>query len=112
MGEGQGPYPPQTGMRIELSDEAEQDLIDGAASYDLREPGIGNYFLDCLFSDIDSLSFAGGIHPVIHGYHRLLSKRFPFAVYYEVDGLVVRVRAVLDCRRNPAGIKRRLRQGG
>ena len=85
-------------MRIEISDEAQQDLIDGAASYDDREPGIGNYFLDCLFSDIDSLILYAGIHPVIHRYHRLLSKRFPFAVFYRVDGLVVRVRAALDCR--------------
>jgi plasmid stabilization system protein ParE len=85
-------------MRIEISDEAQQDLIDGAASYDNREPGIGNYFLDCLFSDIDSLILYAGIHPVIHGYHRMLSKRFPFAAFYRVDGLVVRVRAALDCR--------------
>ena len=95
-------------MRIEISDEAQQDLIDGAASYDDREPGIGNYFLDSLFSDIDSLILYAGIHPVIHRYHRLLSKRFPFAVFYRVDGLVVRVRAVLDCRRDPAWIRRRL----
>jgi len=85
-------------MRIEISDEAQQDLIDGAASYDNREPGIGNYFLDCLFSDIDSLILYAGIHAVIHGYHRMLSKRFPFAAFYRVDGLVVRVRAALDCR--------------
>jgi hypothetical protein len=95
-------------MRIEISDEAQQDLIGSAASYDHREPGIGNYFLDCLFSDIDSLILYAGIHPVIHHYHRLLSKRFPFAVFYRVDGLVVRVRAVLDCRKNPAWIRRRL----
>jgi len=95
-------------MRIEISDEAQQDLIDGAASYDRRESGVGNYFLDCLFSDIDSLILYAGIHPVVHNYYRLLSKRFPFAVFYRADGLVVRVRAVLDCRRDPAWIRRRL----
>jgi plasmid stabilization system protein ParE len=95
-------------MRIEISDGAQQDLIDGAASYDRRERGVGTYFLDCLFSDIDSLILYAGIHPVIHHYYRLLSKRFPFAVFYRVDGLLVRIHAVLDCRRDPAWIRRRL----
>jgi hypothetical protein len=26
-----------------------------------------------------------GVHAVHHGYHRLLSKRFPFAVYYRIE---------------------------
>ena len=38
-------------------------------------------FIDSLFSDIDSLRFFGGIHFVVPGgYHRLLAKRFPFAI--------------------------------
>jgi len=38
-----------------------------------------------------------------------LSKRFPFAVYYEVAGKVARVNAVLDYRRDPAWIEERLK---
>jgi len=41
-------------------------------------------------------------------YHRLLSKRFPFAVYYRVEEQAVLVYAVLDCRRRPAWIRKRL----
>jgi plasmid stabilization system protein ParE len=40
--------------------------------------------------------------------HRLLAKRFPFAIYYRVEGDPVQVYAVLDCRRNPAWIRDRL----
>jgi hypothetical protein len=43
------------------------------------------------------------------GFHRLLSKRFPFAIYYERRADEVLIHAVLDCRRNPAWIRRRLR---
>ena len=51
--------------------------------YEQQAEGVGEYFLDTLFSDIDSLVISGGIHPIHFGkYHRLLSKRFPFAVYY------------------------------
>jgi len=62
-----------------------------------------------LFSDIDSLQLYSGIHPRHFGYYRLLSKRFPFAIYYRVAGKVIRVHAVLDCRRNPAWIEERLK---
>ena len=68
-----------------------------------------NYFLDSLNSDIESLKIYAGIHSIHFGkYHRLLSKRFPFAVYYRIEENKVRVYAVLDCRRDPAWIRKRL----
>ena len=39
-------------MKIEILDEAQQDLIEGFHFYENRESGLGSYFLDCLFSDI------------------------------------------------------------
>ena len=42
-------------MKIQILDEAEQDLIDGSSFYEMQEHGLGDYFLDSLFSDIDSL---------------------------------------------------------
>ncbi|MFZ4394881.1 MAG: type II toxin-antitoxin system RelE/ParE family toxin, partial [Kiritimatiellia bacterium] len=39
---------------------------------------------------------------------RLLSRRFPFAVYYRVEDGFAGVRAVLDCRRDPERTKNRL----
>lgn len=98
-------------MRVEVLDEAEQDLVDGAHFYEAQEPGLGQHFLDSLFSDVDSLQLYAGIHPVHLGYHRLLSKRFPYAVYYRVAGNVAQVWAVLDCRQDPEKILRRLTQG-
>jgi hypothetical protein len=97
-------------VKIEILEEAEQDLIEGFQFYESREPGVGSYFLDCLFSDIDSLLLFAGIHQVVYGYHRCLSKRFPFAVYYDVLGVSICVHAVLDCRRNPAWIRKRLKR--
>ena len=95
-------------MNVLILDEAEQDLIDGFRFYDPQETGLGDYFLDSLFSDIDSLHLYAGIHSVHCGYYRLLSKRFPFAVYYTVEAETVNVWAVLDCRQDPARIETRL----
>ena len=99
-------------MRIEILDEAGEDLVEAYDFYEKRAIGLGSYFLDCLFSDIDSLPQYAGIHQVVFGYHRCLSKRFPFAVYYDIEGELIRVHAVLDCRRNPSWIRKRLTEGG
>ena len=85
-----------------------QDLVDGSRFYEIQSAGLGDFFLDSLFSDIDSLQLYAGIHAVYFGYHRLLSKRFPCAVYYRVENDVAQVHAVLDCRRDPTTIQDRL----
>jgi hypothetical protein len=96
-------------VKIEILDEAQEDLTQGFYFYESREPGLGSYFLDCLFSDIDSLLVCAGIHQILYAYHRCLSKRFPFAIYYSIEKQLVYVHAVLDCRRNPAWIRKRLK---
>jgi len=96
-------------VKIRILDAASQDLIDGARFYEKQEAGLGGYFIDSLFSDIDSLQVYAGIHPLFFGdYHRMLAKRFPFAVYYKVAGNIISIHAVLDCRRNPAWTRKRL----
>lgn len=96
-------------MNINILEEAKQDLVDGFYFYESQSSGLGNYFHDSLFSDIDSLMVSAGAHPTYKGYYKLLSKRFPFAVYYKINKEKVNVYAVLDCRKNPAWIRDRLK---
>ncbi|CAN5611247.1 hypothetical protein BH20VER1_BH20VER1_08960 [soil metagenome] len=96
-------------MKLRLLSLAEDDLLAGYRFYQHQENGIGWYFLETLNSDIESLRLYAGIHPKFFGYHRLLSKRFPFAVYYEVTLNEIRVWRVLDCRRDPTWTERQLR---
>ena len=96
-------------MRVQVLDEATGDLVDGSRFYERQAEGLGEYSLDSLWSDINSLRLYGGVHAVHYGYHRMLSKRFPFAVYYRIEDRVARVRAVLDCRRDPNWISERIK---
>lgn len=96
-------------MRVEITDLAEKDLEQGYLFYEQQHFGLGSYFLDALYSDIDSLCFYGGIHLKLWEYHRLLSKHFPFAVYYSTAEDTVLIVAVLDCRRNPSWIRKKLK---
>lgn len=95
-------------MKVTILDAAEKDLLDGFWFYERQSLGLGSHFLDSVYSDIDSLADYGGIHQVVLGHHRLLAKRFPFAVYYQVREGQVLIMAVLDCRRNPSWIRQRL----
>ena len=68
-------------MTISIQPSALADLKSGYRSYERSERGLGSYFLDSLYSDIDSLELYAGIHPIHFGrFFRLLSDRFPFAV--------------------------------
>lgn len=98
-------------MRLQILEEALDDLIQGSRFYESQKAGLGSYFLDELFSDIDSLRNSAGIHPLTFSHHRVLAKRFPFAIYYDVKGEFVRVHAVMDCRGKPSRIRKRLKEG-
>ena len=95
-------------MRLRILESAKEDLIDGFHFYEKQAPGLGTYFLDSLFADIDSLTIYAGIHSKIYGSSRALAKRFPFAIYYDRHDDEVQVHAVLDCRRQPSWIRNRL----
>jgi plasmid stabilization system protein ParE len=88
-------------MRIKILESATQDLIHGFKFYEQQGIDLGSYFLDSLFSDIDSLLVSAGIHSKHFSKYRLLSKRFPFAIYYTFQDDIVLIHAVLDCRQNP-----------
>lgn len=49
-------------MMIQIMGEAELDLLEGFRFYDQQSAGLGDYFLNSLFSDIDSLLLYAGIH--------------------------------------------------
>jgi hypothetical protein len=99
-------------MKVRVLRPALEDLAAGRQFYDRHQEGVGGYFFDSLFSEIDALVIYAGIHRIQFGYHRLLARRFPYAVYYRVVGGEVVVYRVLDCRRDPKWIRRALNEKG
>jgi plasmid stabilization system protein ParE len=89
--------------------EVSDDLNEGKVFYDQIEPGVGDYFWDSLLADIESLLLYAGIHRKEHGFYRMFAKRFPYAVYYYIVDEVAYIVAVLPVRRNPAWIKKKIK---
>lgn len=97
-------------MKVRVLRTALEDLATGRDFYDRQEPGIGDYFFDSIFTEIDSLALFAGVHAIHFGFHRLLAKRFPFAIYYRMISGEAVVFRVLDCRKKPSRIRRALGQ--
>jgi hypothetical protein len=81
-------------------------------AHETQNAGLGDYFLNSVEADIESLRLFAGIHPIVYkDFHRSLCRVFPYAVYYLKSGDVATVYAVVDCRRDPAWIRRHLSEG-
>lgn len=97
-------------MKVRIEAPARNDLVEGYEFYEASEEGLGEYFLASLYSDIESLRIFGGIHRKIYkSLHRALSQKFPFAIFYSIQQDEVLVKAVLDCRKKPSWIRKRLK---
>lgn len=95
-------------MEIRLLETTKEDLREGWKFYEQNAAGLGDYFLDCMRANVRSLKVFAGIHELSDGFHRMLAKRFPFAVYYLIEHETIDVYAILDCRRDPEWIVKRL----
>jgi plasmid stabilization system protein ParE len=90
--------------------EAAEDIEAARDFYEVQQVGVGEYYVDSLLTDIESLGRFSGIHPVHFEFHRMLASRFPFGIYYREHGTETQVFAVLDLRRNPNWIRKELKK--
>ena len=91
-------------MKLRLLRSAIEDLAEGRSFYNLQQPGIGDYFFESLFSDIESIAPKAGIYTLHFGFHRALAARFPYAIYYRILDEEAVIYRILDCRRDPRKI--------
>jgi len=95
---------------IRLLDEARNDLLAGRAFYETLQPGIGAYFWGSLLSYIEFLHVHAGVHQRHFGFHRMLAKRFPYAVFYELSVQHITIVAALPLRRSPGWLLEQFRK--
>lgn len=95
-------------VTIEILPRATNDILSEFRFYEQQAPGLGRYFRESIFADVESLRATAGVHSRVFGFHRSISKKFPVAIYYQLFADVIRIHAILDCRRNPKWIRRNL----
>ncbi len=68
-------------MKVVFLENVENDLREGFDFYDLQETGVGDYFVDSIMADAESLSLFASIHPLRFGFNRMLGRTFRFGIY-------------------------------
>lgn len=89
-------------------DKAVSDLNEGKKFYNMKSDGVGNYFFDSLIADIESLVLYAGIHKRKYGLYQMFSRRFPYAIYYDIRNDNAYILAVLPMKRDPDWITRHI----
>jgi plasmid stabilization system protein ParE len=98
-------------IKVQISEDALQDLNDGFLFYEAQATGLGDYFAACLKADIEGLRISAGVHRVVYeDYHRLLSRVFPYGIFYTLSGEVAVIWAIIDLRRDPVWIREHLKE--
>ena len=95
-------------MQIVFLDQVESDLSAGRSFYEEQEPGVGEYFVNSILADIDSLILFAGVLRKQFGFHRMLGRTFPFAIYYRTTEDKVMIYAILDMRSKPTWLRSEL----
>jgi plasmid stabilization system protein ParE len=88
-----------------LLSEPRADLEVEAAFewYENERPGLGSELIDELRAAYDRIASGPLKYRALHsGIRRALLKRFPYAVYFAIDGDVIVVVTVLHASRDPA----------
>jgi hypothetical protein len=88
---------------------ADIEIQSGFARFEDVQEGRGAIFMTCLDATFTLLRSHPRIGPVYERpYRRLLVRRFPYGVFYEIQPGRLVIVAVLDLRQDPAAIHRRL----
>ena len=88
----------------------EEDVRHAREWYEGRETGLGARFELAYFSTLDSIArSAEAPRPTFRIFRRVLVQKFPYAVWYRVDGNLATIVLVFDCRRDPRFLRRVLR---
>jgi toxin ParE1/3/4 len=86
---------------VRFHPEAKRELQDAAAWYNHQRKGLGAEFFLCIDESISRIIENPLLYPIIHNnIRRAVVRRFPFAVFYEVDE-EIRVIAIFHSYRNP-----------
>lgn len=95
-------------MKLILRKEAETDIETAFDWYETRQPGLGAQFIEALDQLFQIISDNPEGFPCILGQvRRGLTRRFPYAVYFQVNPDYVDVIGILHQRRNPAAWHKR-----
>lgn len=98
-------------MRLIYHPDAEAELLEAVRFYERKVPGLGNRFLSEFDAPIAAVREASDQWRIVEAdVRRYVMRRFPYAIYYRVEGSELRILVVKHHSRHPDYWKSRLDQ--
>jgi plasmid stabilization system protein ParE len=97
-----------TEYRLVAEPQVDLDIAAAFDWYEQEQAGVGREFLDELRATYDRVAEGPLKYPSLRsGIRRALVRRFPYAVYFAVEGEMIVMLAVLHVSRDPVEWQRR-----
>ena len=95
--------------RLEATPAVELDIEAAFEWYEHEEAGLGFQFLDEVRGAyVRVLDHPFGYQNLRSGIRRALTRRFPYAIYFSIEGEVIVILAILHTARDPEEWQRRI----
>jgi toxin ParE1/3/4 len=89
--------------RLTVRRQAKADIREAARWYESQRVGLGRAFVQQIDALLDRVRLNPMRYQVVYrDMRRAIPRRFPYGVFYRIDGAAVLVFAVVDLRRDPS----------
>ncbi|HHE32640.1 MAG TPA: type II toxin-antitoxin system RelE/ParE family toxin [Chlorobaculum parvum] len=89
-------------MKLRYTHRSKDDLDIAMAWYEKQRRSLGFEFLDRIEVAVKSIVQSPELHRVYYSQFRgCLVRRFPFIVFYTIEGDEIIVHSIFDCRQDP-----------
>ena len=89
--------------------EVEEDVSAAYAWYEEKVPGLGEEFLRIFYACANELPRYALLYQKVHGeFRRRLLRRFPFAIYFKIEGDNIIIFGLFHCARDPLTVQTKL----
>ncbi|MDA3787956.1 MAG: hypothetical protein PF503_05640 [Desulfobacula sp.] len=89
--------------------EIEEDVIASYLWYEEKTLGLGEEFLRMFYARAAELSYNALLYQKVYGdVRRCLLRRFPYAIYFKIEGNAIIVIGLFHCAGNPLTVKTQL----
>jgi plasmid stabilization system protein ParE len=89
-------------QRIIFKPEARFDVAEAYKWYEQRDPGLGAEFMRTIDSCVHQIQRHPEMYPIVHkNVRQALARRFPYSIFYLVEGDTAYVVSVFHTSRDP-----------
>lgn len=89
--------------------EVEEDVIGGYLWYEVKSYGLGEEFLRMFYACAEEIPRNPLLYPIVYGgFRRRLLRRFPYAIYFMIEGKQIVISGIFHCARDPHIVETKL----